>query len=74
MLDSEFHASNFMLQALISNCRNLEALNGFTKVRRLNVLLQSLHLNEYVTVVAISNKGGIKRINTFKELFCKLFF
>ena len=55
MLDSEFHASNFMLQALISNCRNLEALNGFTKVRRLNVLLQSLHLNEYVTVVAISN-------------------
>ena len=63
-----------MLQALISNCRNLEALNGFTKVRRLNVLLQRLHLNEYVTVVAISNKGGVKRINVFKELFCKLFF
>ena len=59
LLYSEFHASNFMLQALISNCRNLEALNGFTKVGCSNVFL----------VI----KGVLKRINTFKDLFWKYF-
>ena len=27
----KFHACNFLLQALISNCRNMEALNVFTE-------------------------------------------